>query len=69
MNDCPNPLTTCHCLNLRGNDERSQSGMFSYVPLEQRISADHPLLAVRKLVDTVLAQMPKDFGRLCGNDC
>src|SRR5580765_3283894 len=49
---------------MRGNDEQSQSGMFSYVPLEERIPADHPLRAVRKLVDTVLAQMWKDFDRL-----
>ncbi len=49
---------------MRGNDEQSQSGMFSYVPLEERIPADHPLRAVRRLVDTVLAQMSKDFDRL-----
>ena len=51
-------------MNMRGNDEQSQSGMFSYVPLEERIPADHPLRAVRKVVDAVLAQMTRDFDRL-----
>jgi transposase len=38
--------------------------MFSYVALEDRIPADHPLRGVRKLVDTVLAGMSKDFDGL-----
>jgi transposase len=46
---------------MRGDDQQLQSGMFSYVALEDRIPADHPLRGVRKLVDTVLAEMSKDF--------
>lgn len=38
--------------------------MFSYVSLEQRIPRDHPLRGVRQLVDTVLAEMSKDFDKL-----
>jgi transposase len=49
---------------MRGNDDQLQSGMFSYVPLEERIPMAHPLRAVRKLVDGVLAQMSKDFDGL-----
>jgi hypothetical protein len=39
-------------------------GMFSYVALEDRIPADDPLRGVRKLVDTVLAEMWKEFDGL-----
>src|SRR5688572_5237837 len=49
---------------MRGNDDQLQSGMFSYISLEQRIPKDHPLRGVRKLVDTVLSGMSKDFDRL-----
>jgi transposase len=49
---------------MRGNDDQLQPGMFSYVGLEERIPASHPLRAVRLLVDTVLAQMSKDFDGL-----
>src|SRR5882757_8375693 len=46
---------------MRGDDQQLQSGMFSYVALEDRIPADHPLRGVRKLVEAVLAGMSKDF--------
>jgi transposase len=46
---------------MRGNDDQLQSGMFSYVSLEERIPTAHPLRGVRKLADTVLADMSKDF--------
>jgi transposase len=45
---------------MRG-DERVQDGMFSYVSLEQRVPADHPLRAVRKLTDTVLRSLNVEF--------
>ncbi|HVO80680.1 MAG TPA: IS5 family transposase [Terriglobales bacterium] len=49
---------------MRGNDDQLQSGMFSYVSLEERIPATHPLRGVRKLADAVLVEMSKDFDGL-----
>jgi transposase len=49
---------------MRGDDQQLQPGMFSYVALEDRIPADHPLRGVRALVDAVLAEMSKDFDGL-----
>jgi transposase len=46
---------------MRGDDDQQQSGMFSYVALEERIPTAHPLRGVRKLADAVLAEMSKDF--------
>jgi transposase len=49
---------------MRGDDQKRQPGMFSYVALEDRIPQEHPLRAIRKLVDQVLAGMSKQFDRL-----
>jgi transposase len=38
--------------------------MFSYVSLEQRVPADHPLRAIRKLTDEVLRSLNGDFDQL-----
>ena len=38
--------------------------MFSYVFPEQRIPQDHPLRAIRALVDDVLRDMSREFDRL-----
>ena len=38
--------------------------MFSYIALEDRIPASHPLRAVRQLEDLVLAEMSPEFDRL-----
>jgi transposase len=49
---------------MRGNDNQLQPGMFSYVSLEERVPTEHPLRAIRELVDTVLAKMSPDFAGL-----
>ena len=38
-----------------------QSGMFSYVSLESRVPAAHPLRAVRALLDEALAGVPRQL--------
>ena len=48
---------------MRGMDERGD-GLFSYVDLEARVPADHPLRAIRVLVDEALAALSADFARL-----
>ena len=48
---------------MRGDDQQ-QSGMFSYVSLEERVPQDHPLRTIRKCVDEVLRSMAKDFDGL-----
>src|SRR5260221_5144385 len=49
---------------MRGDDSQLQPGMFSYVALEDRVPSDHPLRAIRKLVDQVLVKMSKELGAL-----
>ena len=48
---------------MRGN-EKQQGGMFSYVSMEERVPADHPLRPIRKLVDQILKTMSKRFDDL-----
>ncbi len=48
---------------MRGN-ERVQDRMFSYVSLEQRVPAEHPLQAVRRLTDAVLEALDAEFDAL-----
>jgi transposase len=49
---------------MRGNDGQLQPGMFSYVSLEGRVPADHPLRAIRQLADQVLTDMSAEFDSL-----
>jgi len=48
---------------MRGDDQQ-QTGMFSYVSLEERVPQDHPLRPVRKSVDEVLRAMAQHFDGL-----
>src|SRR5271170_1480023 len=45
---------------MRGQDDRSE-GFFSYVRLEERIPADHPLRPIRALAGKALAALNKRF--------
>jgi transposase len=48
---------------MRG-DDREPEAMFSYVSAEQRVPRDHPLRAIRTLVDDVLRDMSREFDGL-----
>ena len=48
---------------MRG-DDRQPDAMFSYVSAEQRVPADHPLRAIRALIDDVLRDMSREFDGL-----
>ena len=45
---------------MRGTD-RQQAGMYSYVSPEERVRANHPLRAIRKMADEALTNMSKRF--------
>jgi transposase len=49
--------------SMRGDDHEPDS-MFSYVSPEQRIPKEHPLRAIRALVDDVLRDMSREFDGL-----
>jgi len=48
---------------MRGDDEQ-QRGMFSYVTLEQRVPSDHPVRAMRAMVDRALGRLDNDLSKL-----
>ena len=48
---------------MRGDDEK-QTAMYSYVTLAQRIPADHPVRAIRELVDRALVRLDAELERL-----
>ncbi len=48
---------------MRGEDERSGS-LFSYVDLEARVGENHPLRAIRMIVNEALAALAGDFSAL-----
>src|SRR5213078_1656302 len=48
---------------MRGSDIRT-GDLFSYVDLEQRVPANHPLRLIRCIVNEVLAALDSEFGSL-----
>jgi len=48
---------------MRGEDERSGS-LFSYVDLEARVGQNHPLRAIRAIVNEALAALAGEFSAL-----
>ena len=45
---------------MRGSDHQ-QSRMFSYISAERRVPKDHPLRAIRAMVDVALHNMAQQF--------
>jgi len=50
-------------VRMRG-DDRQQAATFSYISPEARVPPDHPLRAIRTLVDQVLAELSPRFETL-----
>jgi transposase len=48
---------------MRGTDERTGE-LFSYVDLEARVGGDHPLRAIRAIVNEALAALEREFAAL-----
>jgi transposase len=48
---------------MRGSDQRSE-GLFSYVSCEARVPSDHPLRAIRAIVDEALEVLSAEFDAL-----
>jgi transposase len=48
---------------VRGDDERT-GALFSYVDLEARVRTDHPLRAIREIVNAALSELAPEFARL-----
>lgn len=48
---------------MRGGDNRTGE-LFSYVDLEARVRRDHPLRAIRRIVNEALAALERDFAAL-----
>ena len=48
---------------MRGDDNQ-QSAMFSYLSPEQRVPADHPLRAIRRIGDRVLSKLSDRFASM-----
>ncbi len=52
---------------MRGEDLQ-QDQLFSYGSMEEKIPADHPLRAIRGMVDQALKQMSGRFDEIYGED-
>lgn len=46
------------------SDGRSGGSLFSYVDLEARVRADHPLRVIRDLANAALGDLSGEFGKL-----
>lgn len=49
---------------MRGDKKEIQVELYSYIPLETRIPAKHPLRKIKEIIDSVLEEMDKEFDEL-----
>ncbi len=49
---------------MRGPQDKNQTELYSYIPIEARIPAKHPLRKIQEIVDSVLEEMSKEFDAL-----
>ena len=49
-------------------ERREEDQLFSYIPLEERIPEKHPLRAIRRFIDPMLAEMSHEFDRIYAAD-
>jgi len=47
---------------------QDQGGLFSYISLEERVPADHPLRKIRELVRAVLVDMNRTFAKMYADE-
>lgn len=57
------PFQITKGVTMRGTDEAS-GALFSYVDLEARVPAGHPLRKIRQIVNDALASLDADFDAL-----
>src|SRR5436305_4075992 len=57
-------MTTPKEVRMRGDDQEQQGAMWSYVPMERRIPADHPLRRMRRMVVGRLPELSPRFDEL-----
>ena len=48
---------------MRGQDN-NQIEMYSYIPLEKRVSQSHPLRKIKELLDNALEKMDREFDKV-----
>src|SRR6266568_3600142 len=59
----PRCVTRCWGRPMRGGDARTEA-LFSYVSCEARVPMDHPLRAIRKIVNEALTALSPEFEKL-----
>lgn len=51
-------------ISMRGNQSNQQEDMFSYVSMEDAIPSNHPLRAIKKIIDPILEELGPSFDAL-----